>query len=340
MRAAVVTQKDQIEVRDVPEPVTGPYDALCDIIVSSICSGTDIGIVSGDAYFTSDYPLILGHEGVGRVREVGEKVRHLKPGDLVTRVFNRMPEGSAYKLRNGAFAERGFVTDWEAMKEDGLPETEWQPYTVHRVLPPGTDPLSATMIITWRETLAFLKQLELSAGDTLLIIGSGGNALSFVEHGHHLGYRIISVGNTQRRNDFISAGADLALDYKDSDLISELRNEGYESVDAIIDAVGSSEIAERLLPALKEAGAYGLYGLHDFYENASRAQAHKNIRFFNGENYDEGSTHDEVMALIKAGKLVAGRYISNDHVYPLERINDALDASRNRATYKPIIKIG
>src|SRR3989344_2307544 len=125
MKAAVVKAKGNVVIDEIPEPVVGEYDALCTVLATSVCNGTDNNIVNGDLYYHVKFPVILGHEGIGKVIAPGKKVRHLKVGDLVSRVFQKLPADSGYQILYGAFAERAIVTDWQAMKEDGLPELEY-----------------------------------------------------------------------------------------------------------------------------------------------------------------------------------------------------------------------
>ena len=86
MKAAVVTGLGKLEVLDVPMPQAGPYDALCEMSYGSTCAGTDIHLMDGKHPYPIPFPTILGHESVGRVVDVGCKVRNLKAGDLISRV--------------------------------------------------------------------------------------------------------------------------------------------------------------------------------------------------------------------------------------------------------------
>ena len=61
-------------------PEIGPDDALVRVALAGLC-GTDYRIWSGDRPVR--YPLILGHEFVGRVEAVGANVSHLRVGQRV-----------------------------------------------------------------------------------------------------------------------------------------------------------------------------------------------------------------------------------------------------------------
>ena len=168
MKAAVIERDDLLVVKDVPAPEPGNYEALCEILWGATCTGTDLHLIDGTLPFRAPLPTILGHESIGRVVALGPKVRYLKPGDLVTRV-GTTPVGP-YSVSWGGFAEWGIARDYRAMQEDGLPETAWRSARWNRVLPPWVDPRSATMIITWRETLSYLTRMGFAPGRTLLVI--------------------------------------------------------------------------------------------------------------------------------------------------------------------------
>jgi threonine 3-dehydrogenase len=70
---------------DVPEPVIGPDDVLVKVLRTGIC-GTDLHIRSWDGWAqqTITTPLIIGHEFVGEVAEIGRNVTEVALGDRVS----------------------------------------------------------------------------------------------------------------------------------------------------------------------------------------------------------------------------------------------------------------
>ena len=337
MKAAVIQSPGILAVEEVPEPIIGAYDALCATVAAAICAGTDSHIVDNDPYHQVTFPTILGHEGIGRVLSVGPKVGNLAQGMLVTRVMNKLPEGSRYSLRYGAFADKTVVTDWQAMRDDGLPEEEWRPYSMQRPLPAGIDPVAATMIITWRETFSFFSRMEPQARESILIIGSGANALSFVEHARNRSLSVAVVGSPGRASAFADAGAHV-VPYSAPNVSEQLAKSGFRTFDLVIDAVGNSATTNAVLERLRPGGRLGVYGLNEFHSysiNPNRAQG--DFSFFDGKIYDEGGAHEAVIAHLLAGELDHRRYLSESHYYPLARIADALAATRERKVFKSVI---
>ncbi|MGR3780506.1 MAG: alcohol dehydrogenase catalytic domain-containing protein, partial [Albimonas sp.] len=82
MKAVVFRGIGDIRVEDVPDPkIEAPTDAIVRLTSSAIC-GTDLHFVRGTMPGMKE-GLILGHEGVGVVEEVGPMVRNVEVGDRV-----------------------------------------------------------------------------------------------------------------------------------------------------------------------------------------------------------------------------------------------------------------
>jgi len=74
-----------LTLTEVPQPVPGPRQVLIQIDRTGIC-GTDLHIYNWDSWAqkTIPVPLVIGHEFVGRIVEIGNDVDFLKIGDLVS----------------------------------------------------------------------------------------------------------------------------------------------------------------------------------------------------------------------------------------------------------------
>ena len=74
-----------LQLADVPEPDIGPTDVLIRVRRAGIC-GTDLHIHRWDRWSQKriDPPLVLGHEFMGLVEEVGDLVDNVRVGDRVS----------------------------------------------------------------------------------------------------------------------------------------------------------------------------------------------------------------------------------------------------------------
>ena len=82
-KSAVVNElggKLTIEEQEVPTP--GPFDALVKVKYSGVCH-TDLHAAHGDWPVKPTPPFVPGHEGVGEVVAVGDRVTRVKVGDIV-----------------------------------------------------------------------------------------------------------------------------------------------------------------------------------------------------------------------------------------------------------------
>src|SRR2546423_7928985 len=86
MKALVKSRSERgLWLQDVPEPTIGINDVLIRIDRAGIC-GTDLHIYKWDAWAqkTIPVPMVVGHEFVGNIVEVGSNVVDFKPGDAVS----------------------------------------------------------------------------------------------------------------------------------------------------------------------------------------------------------------------------------------------------------------
>src|ERR1051326_2256054 len=86
MRALVKKKADiGLWLDDVPVPTIGINDVLIQILRTGIC-GTDLHIYKWDAWArkTIPVPMVVGHEFVGKIVEVGPNVKDFHTGDIVS----------------------------------------------------------------------------------------------------------------------------------------------------------------------------------------------------------------------------------------------------------------
>lgn len=84
---ALVKSKSEVGLwlEDVPEPSIGINDVLIRVMKTGIC-GTDLHIWKWDAWArkTIPVPMVVGHEFVGEIVEVGSNVNDFHPGQIVS----------------------------------------------------------------------------------------------------------------------------------------------------------------------------------------------------------------------------------------------------------------
>jgi glucose 1-dehydrogenase len=119
MKAIVVKPgvQDSIHMRDMPDPKMKPTDVAVKMLRVGLC-GTDAEINHGlyGKPPDGDEFLILGHENLGVVEDVGKKVKGWKPGDLVVSTVRRpcgvcanCKAGHNDLCNSGQYTERGIM---------------------------------------------------------------------------------------------------------------------------------------------------------------------------------------------------------------------------------------
>lgn len=266
MKAAVVSQPDSLVLQEIPPPECGPYEALTETLVCGICNTTDSEIIRGEQPFCSTYPCVLGHEAIGRVVQVGEKVQSFKVGDLVTRPCAIWPGEQTDGIYSGwgGFAEYGIVRDRAALERDGVFRPQWEYQTLRqRVVPPDLPPEHAALCISLAETRSWILSLGTVEGKSVVVMGTGVAGLSLTLYARLLGARIIvTLGRRQERLDRArELGADYAFDTRQEDALQEIRRVLNNGADFALSAVGGDGGIPLLLRLLAPGGTLALYGI-------------------------------------------------------------------------------
>ena len=226
---------DALAVGDLPDPRPGANQVLIGVKAAA-ANFPDVLMVEGKYQFKPPLPFAPGCELAGVVKEAGEGVAHLEPGDAVLAI-----------VPHGAFAE-------EAVADAG------------RVvpLPAGTDfELAASFLFTYGTSYHALKdRARLAAGETLLVLGAaGGVGLAAVDLGRKMGARVIAAASSADKLEACrSRGAEALVDYSREDLRERVKalTEG-RGVDVVYDPVGG-EYSEPALRSCAWGGRHLVVG--------------------------------------------------------------------------------
>lgn len=341
MKTLVVEKDGKLRIQEIQKPKYNDNQALVKMIACGICNGTDTKIIHGDfkGVETSDYPLMLGHEGVGRVVEVGKNVKSFQVGDVVLLPFVDPDEenygtlGSAW----GAYSEYGVVCDPKAFWEQ-VPECAY----AQTVVPKDIDPVDAAMIITLREVYSAVKYFGISAGESVAVYGCGPVGLTFVKFLKLLGAgSVIAIDRHEHKlQDALSKGADVILHAKECDVKEEIRKVCPEGVQYVIDAIGNSEVINQALELLCDRGKICCYGISancNMQIDWSKASYNWNLVFQQfPSKAEEGTVNEEIIAWIRDGVIDLKEYIS-DYV-PFEQIIEGFEKlSQKKISKKAVV---
>lgn len=154
MKAALLYEKDDMRIVDLPMPTVGPNHVLLHVKAAKICP-TDLRkyrLGSKDARI-HNLPMNLCHEYTGEITEVGENVKQFKKGMRVT--------GS------------GFAGNVEYVALDTNPNN---PFAANSILelPPNVSYEEGSFVIPLSENIhSIVDQAQLKFGQTIVIVGAG-----------------------------------------------------------------------------------------------------------------------------------------------------------------------
>jgi threonine dehydrogenase-like Zn-dependent dehydrogenase len=253
MRAVVFHGVGDIRLDNVPEPtLQRSEDAIVRLTSSAIC-GTDLHFVRGTMAGVAP-GRILGHEGVGVVEELGERVRNFDLGQRAV-ICSTIGCGTCAYCRAGYFAQCDranpnapgtafFGGPEEAGGFDGLQaERALIPYA-HTTLVPLPDEVSDEQAILLSDifpTGYFGADLaEVTDGDTVVVFGAGPVGVFAVISARLFGAgRVIAVDQHPDRLALARRAGAETIDFSAEDPIDAIRElTGGIGPDRAIDAVG------------------------------------------------------------------------------------------------------
>ena len=216
MKAVKYFGVNHLEYVDIEKPSAGPGQVTVKIMYCGIC-GTDVHGYKIPGIFAGE--LILGHEAVGVVEEVGDGVTNVKVGDRVA-VGPPGDCGHCYSCNTGH------------------PNTCAHAFPETLGIGPGTQGAYAEYILskhpanelflipdamTWEQAVLFdvvgvgfhaVRRSNMRVGDNVVVSGCGSIGLSVIQSAHLAGARnLIALDVAESRRALaLKAGADYALD--------------------------------------------------------------------------------------------------------------------------------
>jgi threonine dehydrogenase-like Zn-dependent dehydrogenase len=341
MKGLIVNFDGSVAIKEMPRPQYGEYQALVKIKSGGLC-GTDLKILHNKLKFFSDYPTILGHEGVGEIIEKGAKVRSFDIGDQVVLPYIFEKCGDYYSTW-GAFAEYAIVGDTEALYADGYKVDNkifYDFYHAQRKIPKEIDPVAACMIVTFREVYSAIKKMNFKSGQNIVIYGAGAVGLVFITFAKMLGMgTIVSIDLRDEKNEQAKkAGADFVFNSKKVEVVQELKKLFPSGVDITLDAAGVPELINTSLQIISDGGAICVYGVTPKNEaliNWDKAPYNWNLKFIQWPSkMEEAENHDQIIEWILEGKLRGLDYISD--VYNFDESIEAIKLFESGVNLKKI----
>jgi uncharacterized zinc-type alcohol dehydrogenase-like protein len=245
----------------------GPRDVAIDILYCGVCH-SDLH-QARDEWGGSLFPMVPGHEIVGRVTAVGAEVTRVKVGDMAGVGCMVDSCRSCGSCREGLeqYCEKGATFTYNSRDRQG--QLTFGGYSTHIVtdvdfvlqVDPRLDPAKAApLLCAGITTYSPLRHWKVGKGQKVGVVGLGGlghMALKFAKaFGAHVVQFTTSAGKVA---DARRLGADEVVISKDVDAMSA----HIGSFDLILDTVSAPHALEPFLELLKRDGAMVLVGVPD-----------------------------------------------------------------------------
>ena len=299
MRQLVYLGPRQMELQEAPEPVPGPGEVVFQTEAAAVC-GSDLHGFR-EASPRRIPPLVMGHEGLGRVAAVGEGVNAVRVGErVVLRPIlacggcEPCREGRPNLCRNGRLVGREITGAFA--ERFAVPERAAVPF------PPGvpadlatlTEPLANAVHVTSR---------SVREGDDVLVIGAGPIGVLMARMALERGAaRVFITDPIASRLELARAQGATPLEGKDPEAALGEATEG-RGVDVVIDAAGFEATWALGLRAVRPGGRFEAVGLGssgariDFF-----AVAGKEIQVTGSFAWTDGD-FDRAIELIASGSI-------------------------------------
>ena len=271
MRANVFRGVNQFGVEEVERPSAGTGEAVIRVTLTTTC-GTDLHIVRGE------YPvkpgLIIGHEPVGVIEELGAGVTGYKVGERVL-VGAITPCGQCLACLSGHLSQCGHGEGYEAIGGWRLGNTIHGAQAEFVRVPNAQANLAKIPDDVRDEQVVLLSDIASTGfsgaesggvriGDTVVVFAQGPIGLCSTIGAKLMGASlVIGVdGDETRLKMSRKMGADFVIDYRQQDVVATVKRLTGGGADIAIEALGTQATFENALRSLRPGGTLSSLGVY------------------------------------------------------------------------------
>ena len=247
---------DALQLQEKPVPRPGPGQVLVRIRAASL-NYRDLLMVSGNYSRNLPLPLIPLSDGAGEVVETGEGVSRWRQGDRVAGTFFQDWDGGEITDRaaNSALggAIDGVLAEYALFREQGL-----VPLPAHLSFEEGAT-LPCAALTAWHA----LQSGQLTCGQSVLTLGTGGVSLFALQFARACGARVIATTGSEAKAERLRAlGISDIINYKTEpsweNKVWEVT--GKRGVDLVVEVGGAGTLGKSL-KAVRVGGHISLIGV-------------------------------------------------------------------------------
>ncbi len=259
MQAGVLVQPKSLELQTRPVPTPGAQEVLLKMELLGIC-GSDVSLYLGHRSNTP-FPLIIGHEGIGRVEQLGAEVCGLQIGQRVV-IEPNFPCGHCAMCWSGrgniclhkrifGVLEPGCFAEYAVIPAQFV----WPvPYNVRDE--------DAVLIEPLAVALHGLYTAPARPGDVLAVVGLGAIGLLLTQLAYRMGYRVLAYDRVREKIELAEqlGAIPLPTDSSEADLAKSWQKAG---VSTIFECAGAAPALTMAIAAAPRGADLVVLGLAD-----------------------------------------------------------------------------
>ena len=271
MLATVFRAPHKLRLETVTKPIAGAGEAVIRITATTIC-GTDLHILRGE------YPvapgLVIGHEPVGVITELGTGVHGYNIGDRVL-VGAITPCGQCRACLSGQWSQCGqghgskAIGGWRFGNTINGAQAEYllvpDAQANLALIPDGLSDEQVVLLADIASTgFGGAESGKVKLGDTVVVFAQGPIGLCATAGARMMGASlIIGVDSDEHRLEVARhMGADVTLNYKHCHVVEEVKRLTGGGADVAIEALGTPETFENCLRCLRPGGTLSSLGVY------------------------------------------------------------------------------
>jgi len=271
MKANVFRAANEFGIQEVERPRAGAGEAIVRVTLTTIC-GTDLHIVRGE--YPVDPGRIIGHETVGVVEELGPGVTGYSLGDRVL-VGAITPCGQCHACLAGNLSQCGQGEGYRALGGWRLGNTMHGSQAEYVRIPNAQANLAKIPAELKDEQVILLSDIASTGisgaesgavriGDSVVVFAQGPIGLSATIGARLMGAAlVIGVDGDETRLRYArQMGADVVLDYRQKDVVAEVKRLTGGGADVAIEALGTQQTFESALRCLRPGGTLSSLGVY------------------------------------------------------------------------------
>jgi threonine dehydrogenase-like Zn-dependent dehydrogenase len=359
VRATVLHAPSDIRLEQVPDPkVLRPTDALVRVVAACIC-GSDLWPYRGQPAPAA--PRRIGHEFIGVVEDVGDRVTTLRPGELVITPFlwsdgdcplcrlgvqPSCPNGGGF----GADDRDGRLVDGGQGEYVRVPFADGTLVAVHPDAagrgagdgPGGIDPALHPALLALSDVMGTghhaARLAGVRAGSTVAVVGDGAVGLCGVLAARRLGAeRVIAMSRHASRQELARAfgATDVVAERGERGAAAVVERLGGIGADCVLECVGTAGSMEQALAAVRPGGGIGFVGVPHGVELPATTLFRRNLTVGGGVAPARAYL-PELLADVLAGRLDPSPVF--DLELPLDDVADGYRAMDSRRAVKVLLR--